>query len=169
MGQEPEVPAEGQEPEAPSSQEGQEPQDTASKTYDEAYVKELRAENAKRRIEAQQLEERLEELEGANKSEAEKAQAKASKAEQRAAEAEAKLLRHEVAQEKEVPAKLIPLLTATSREDLEAQADLILENAGKPAPPDFDGGVREPAPEPKEPGQAHNELVTALFGGKNNN
>lgn len=172
MGETPETPAEGQVPDAPESQEGQEPQDKPqgeSKTYDEDYVKQLRSENAKRRIKEQQLEERLEELEGANKSEAEKAQAKATKAEQRAAEAEAKLLRFEVAQEKNVPAKLVPLLTAASREDLEAQADLILENAAQPAPPDFDGGARDPAPEPKTPQQAHDELVVGLFGGKTPN
>lgn len=167
MGETPEQPAEGQAPEATESKEGQEPQDTSSesKTYDEAYVKELRAENAKRRVDAQKLEERLEELEGANKSEAEKAQTKATKAEQRAAEAEAKLLRYEVAQEKEVPAALVPLLSATSREGLEEQADLILKNAVSSAPaPEFDGGARDPAPEPKTPAQAHDEVILRLAG-----
>lgn len=109
----------------------------------------------------------LDEIKAANASEIEKAQGKATKAEQRAADAEAKLLRYEVAQEKNVPGRLVPLLTASSKEELESQADLILENA-KPADPDFDGGPRDPAPEPKTPEQEHNDVVTALFGGSPN-
>jgi hypothetical protein len=110
---------------------------------------------------------RADELEAQNQSEIEKAQGKLTKAEQRAAEAEAKLLRYEVAQEKDVPAKLVPLLTATDKEGLEAQANLILENAkpGEQPPPEFDGGPREPAPPAKAPAEEHNSLVTALFGG----
>jgi hypothetical protein len=61
----------------------------------------------------------------------------------------------------------VPLLTATTREDLEAQADLILENA-KPATPEFDGGARETAPTPKSPEQDHNDLAVQLFGGRPN-
>lgn len=128
-----------------------------------AEIRKLRAEAASNRKEAQEAKAKVEEFEQANASELEKAQGKLTKAEQAKAEAEAKLLRYEVAQEKEVPAKLVPLLTATTKEDLEAQADLILENA-KPASPDFDGGAREPAPEPKDASEAHNELVAKIFG-----
>lgn len=108
---------------------------------------------------------RAQELEDANKSELEKLTGKLSKTEKEAAEAKARLLRYEVAAEKEVPSKLVPLLTASSKEELEAQADLILENA-KPAEPapDFDGGAREPAPEAKTPEEQHNENVLALLG-----
>lgn len=106
---------------------------------------------------------RLAEIEQANASELEKAQGKLSKAEQAAASAEAKLLRYEVANDKEVPAKLVPLLTATTKEDLEAQADLILENA-KPANPDFDGGTREPTPDPLTPEQQHSKLLLQMAG-----
>jgi hypothetical protein len=111
------------------------------------------------------LAEKARELEDAQKSELEKAQGKLTKAEQAAADANAKLLRFEVAQEKEVPAKLVPLLTAKTKEDLEAQADLILENvkAGEESP-DFNGGAREPAPDPKTPEEAHNETFLQALG-----
>lgn len=106
---------------------------------------------------------RLDEIEQANASELEKAQKAAQKAQGEAQEASVKLLRYEVAQEKEVPAKLVPLLTASSKDELEAQADLILENA-KPASADFDGGTREPAEEPLTPEQEHNKLFLQALG-----
>lgn len=155
----------GQEPTKPAGQTPEpSPQGDSPKTFDEAYVKELRSENAAARKARQELEAKLNEYEERDKSELEKLTGKVTKAEQRAADAEAKLLRYSVAQEKEVPAKLVPLLTASSREDLESQADLILENAKPEQPPEFDGGPREPAPDPKTPDQAHNELAVALFG-----
>lgn len=106
---------------------------------------------------------KLAEIEEASASELEKAQKKAAETESKLAETQARLLRHEVATEKEVPAKLVPLLTATSKEELEAQADLILENA-KPATPDFDGGSREPVEEPLTPEQEHNKLFLQALG-----
>ena len=109
--------------------------------------------------------ERLDEIEAANASELEKAQKAAAKAQGEAADAATKLLRFEVAQEKEVPAKLVPLLTAASKEELEVQADLILENA-KPAQASFDGGTREPSPDPKTPERAHSEALLGLLGVK---
>lgn len=112
---------------------------------------------------------RLDELEQQNQSELEKAQTKVQKAEQRAVDAEARLLRFEVAQEKEVPAKLVPLLTASDRDGLESQADLILENAKTEPTPDFDGGPRDPAPEPKTPEQSHDSFVGALLTGQQPN
>lgn len=109
---------------------------------------------------------KLDEIEESNRSEVEKAQGKLSKAESERDEAKAKLLRFEVAAAKEVPAKLVPLLTATTKEGLEEQADLILENAksGGDTPPDFNGGPRDPTPEPKTPEAAHNELMLQLMG-----
>lgn len=104
---------------------------------------------------------KLEEIENANASELEKAQKKAAEAERIANESTAKLLRFEVANDLEVPAKLVPLLTATDREGLEAQANLILENA-KTATPDFDGGARETSTDPQ---QADTEaFITQLLG-----
>lgn len=161
----PEAPK-GQEPAPPfePKEEAPKPKAEEPKTFDADYVKQLRTENAQARKARQDLEAKLNEYEERDKSELEKLTGKITKAEGRADAAEAKLLRYAVAQEKEVPAKLVPLLTASTREDLESQADLILENA-KPASPDFDGGARETAPEPKTPEQAHSELIATLFGG----
>lgn len=152
------TPAAGQEPEAPADVPAAEP-----KVFDAAYVSKLRSEAAAHRREAQEAKARVEEFENAQRSEIEKANAKTTKAEQRAAHAEAKLLRFEIATEKQVPAKLVPLLTGTTREELEAQAALILENA-KPADPDFDGGTRDPAPPAKSPEDEHNSFISALLG-----
>ena len=105
----------------------------------------------------------LDQIKEANASELEKAQSKTKKETERAETAEAKLLRYEVAQEKEIPAKLVPLLTATDKESLEAQADLIHENA-KPENPDFDGGTRQPAPESKTPEEQHNQQLLQMLG-----
>jgi hypothetical protein len=148
--------------------EAQSPED-APKVFDAVVVKELRNENAKRRVENQQLREKLEEYEEAQKSEVEKLQSKAEKEAAKAAEAQAKLTRYEVAQEKSVPAELIPLLSGSDRETLEGQADLIVKNVtGKPAPdPEFDGGAREPAGE-SDPATAHDQNILGLLGLKNN-
>lgn len=147
----------------PDSKPEPSPQGDKPKVFDESYVKELRSENAAARKARQELEAKLNEYEERDKSELEKLTGKLTKAEAAQKDAEAQLTRYAVAQEKEVPAKLVPLLTAATREELESQADLILENA-KPADPDFDGGTREPAPEPKTPEGSHNEIVQALLG-----
>ncbi|MCB0829225.1 MAG: hypothetical protein KDB62_10505, partial [Solirubrobacterales bacterium] len=59
------------------------------------------------------------------------------------------------------------LLTATDREGLEKQADLILETT-KPETPDFDGGVRDTPPEPVAPEKAHNDVFLEMLGLKTN-
>ncbi len=169
----------GQEPEAAKT-DGPEPTATATETkvektevkaepqqFDADYVKQLRSEAAKYRTEAQEAKSKVQEFEDANASEVEKAQNKATKEAERASAAEAKLLRYEVANEKNVPAKLVPLLTASDRESLESQADLILENA-KPETPDFNGGAREPAPEPKTPEEQHRDLILGALGRSTN-
>lgn len=157
-----EAAVEGQEP-APPAADDAATTPTDSKTFDEVYVKQLRAEAASSRKARQDLEAKIAEFEERDKSETEKLAGKIAKAEQRAAEAESKLLRYEVAQEKNVPAKLVPLLTGSTREVLEAQAALILENA-KPAEPDFDGGPREPAGPAKTPEEEHNDFFLKLMG-----
>lgn len=106
---------------------------------------------------------KLAEIESANASELEKAQKKAAEYEKQLAETRAGLLRHEVATEKGVPGNLLPLLTATTKEDLEAQADLIIENA-KPAQPDFDGGPREPTETALSPEEEHNQTFLKALG-----
>lgn len=76
--------------------------------------------------------EKLAEIEAANQSEAEKAQARAEAAERRAAELEVQALRAEVANEKGVPAKL---LAGATREELEAAADELIAFRGEQKPP----------------------------------
>jgi leucyl-tRNA synthetase len=168
------MPDEATQAEAPEANADTTPEQDATpedapKVFDADYVKQLRAENAKWRVEAQQAREKAEEYEEAQKSEIEKAQSKAEKEAARAADAQAKLLRYEVAQEKSVPAELIPLLSGSDREALEAQADLIVSNvAGKTEPtPEFDGGAREPAPD-SDPAAAHDQNILGLLGLKNN-
>lgn len=140
-----------------------------AKQFDESYVKKLRAEAAKYRTEAQEAKAKAQEYEDAQKSELERAQDKLQQIESAKAEAEAKLLRYEVATEKGIQGSLMDLLVGSSKEELEAKADLILENV-KPADSPkatFDGGPREPAPDPKTPDQAHNELIVGLLGKSN--
>lgn len=154
---------EGEKPEAEKKTEAEQPQ-----TFDKAYVAELRSEAAQRRVEIQQLREQLEERDEKEKSELEKAQGKATKAEQRAAEAENKLLRFQVATEKELPSAFVSRLQGNTREELEADADALLElvksRSEQEKTPDFDGGAREPA-EDTDPASAHNKLVADLLLG----
>lgn len=162
MGQEPEgTPAEGQEPDAPPANEGPEPKGDKPETFSREYVESLRAEAAKHRTRAQ-------ELEDANKSDLEKAQTKAQRAEQAKADAEAKLLRYEIAAEKEVPADALDFLTGNTREELEAKADRLLElvksRNDQKQEPSFDGGAREPAEENLSPEEEHNRLFLAAMG-----
>jgi hypothetical protein len=74
------------------------------------------------------------EWEEANKTEAEKVQARLDAAEKRAVELESKALRAEVAADKGVPAAL---LTGSTQEELEAAADALIAYRGdaKPAAP----------------------------------
>lgn len=170
MAQEAPAPAEGEKPAAEAPKPEEAPSEEQPKTFDADYVKTLRGENAQWRIKAQQAEERAQELEDAQKSELEKAQTKAARLEQKAAEAESSLLRFEIAAEKKVPAEALDLLTGSTREELEAKADRLLElvKAKESGTPEFDGGAREPAPSPKTPEQEHNELAMALFGAPKN-
>lgn len=75
---------------------------------------------------AADLKARLDEIEQANLSDIEKAQAAAKAATDRLAEIEATSLRQKVAIEKGVPAKWVDRLRGTTEEELSADADLIL-------------------------------------------
>lgn len=89
---------------------------------------------------------KLDELEAANKSEAEKANARAEAAERKAAQAESEALRLTVAAEKGVKARW---LTGSTREELEKAAEEYL--ADHPQPAGGGGGGGTPAPgKPKE-------------------
>lgn len=72
---------------------------------------------------------RLAELEDANKTEAEKVQARLDAAEKRAVELESKALRAEVAAAKGVP---VALLTGSTQDELEAAADALIAFRGEP-------------------------------------
>lgn len=159
---------------APESKEGQEPKGEpkrAPETFDklspetQAQIKELRSEAAASRKARQDLEAKLAEYEDRDKSELEKLTGKLTKAEQRAAEAEGTLLRFQVGAEKGLDPELLPFLTGSSKEELETKADVLLAKVGQKEKPDFDGGAREPTPEPKAPLDAHQQfLVEKVFG-----
>lgn len=153
---------EGQEP-TPATETKAETKEV--KTFDEDYVKQLRAEAAKYRTEAQEAKGKLSEREEAERSDLEKAQSKLSKAEQRAVEAEAALLRYQVANDKKVPADAVEFLKGDTRGDLEASAEKILALVKtEDKAPDFDGGARTPAPEPESPEDEHNKTVLQALG-----
>lgn len=74
---------------------------------------------------------KLSEIEEANKTEAEKQAERLAAAEAKAAELESRALRSEVAANKGVP---LSLLTGSSREELEASADALIEFRGEQKP-----------------------------------
>jgi hypothetical protein len=153
---------EGQEPTpATATDEGEKP----GKTFDEGYVKQLRAEAAQHRREAQEARAKVQEYESANQSEVEKLTSKLAKAEERANTAEGRLTRFQVATEKQLPAELVDRLQGSTPEELAADADKLLELVKKPeVTPEFDGGTREPAPEAQKPEDAHDNLALSILG-----
>jgi len=102
---------------------------------------------------------RIKEFEDAQKSEDEKRvealdaeRKRAETAESRIQELEVKQLRGEVAAEKKLPPKLAGRLTGGTREEIEADADALLEDLGTlpgETPPPGDGGARTPV-QPKD-------------------
>lgn len=183
-GQEPTTEPEGQEPEG-----GQEPTAPEGKTFDESYVKSLRAENAKYRKEAQATAKALKDREDADKSELEKAQARVSELEQQSSTTSTTVqeLRVENAVLREAANAGITDVRAAVKlldwQQIDYDDDGMPKNVepllkeltkeypgivGKaPAPPaDFDGGAREPAPANLSPGEAHNRMLVDLFSGK---
>ena len=114
------------EPEKPESKE--EPQGDTTDWKAEARKWEARAKEshakAKENAEAAQ---KLKEMEDADKSEVERAKEAAAKAEARANEAESKALRAEIAAEKGLTLSQAKRLIGSTREELEADADELLE------------------------------------------
>lgn len=99
-------------------------------------INDLRAESAKHRVANKELTEkatRLDEIEDASKSELEKLTEKATTAEQRAEALEAQLLRLEIAAEKGLSKKQAARLQGKTREELEADADELIEVFGSKA------------------------------------
>jgi len=129
------------------------------KQFDESYVKQLRSEAAKHRIEAKEANVKVQAFEDAQKSDDEKRvealeaeRKRAETAESRIQELEVKQLRSEVAAEKKLPPKLAGRLTGETREEIVADADALLEDLGTlpgETPPPGDGGARTPV-QPKD-------------------
>lgn len=86
---------------------------------------------------------KLKEIEDSKKSDLEKLTEKQTAAEQRAVEAELKALRLEVAAEKGLTPAQAKRLQGTTKEELEADADELLESF-KPADDDAPSGLRRP-------------------------
>ena len=161
-----ESPGEGARPEA----EGNEAATTtggvtATATDPEAVEKVLRSERAKAREaekRAKAAEARAQELEDKDKSAQEKAERRASEAEKAAATATSRLLRLEVAAEKGLEPKLAARLTGETKEELEADADDLLEllkGESSNSSSGWDGGARPPSGSPVEQGM--NERIRA--------
>lgn len=135
---------------APDVQAEPSAEPTQQQTFDAAYVAKIRAEAAKYRNEAKEGREakaRLAEIEDAQKSEAERLQARLEAAEQRAAAAEQARLRAEIAQTKGVPADL---LAGSTEEELNASADRLLEFRGKAPAPEYGRGTDAPPTKPRQ-------------------
>lgn len=114
--------------------------------------KALEAERKARRDAEKQLKDvqaRLREIEDRDKSEAEKLAEKAAAAEAKAQEAEARVLRLEVGASKGLTAAQTRRLVGTTREELEADADDLLESL-RPAGDDTSNGGARPPSKPTE-------------------
>ncbi|MEU6661253.1 hypothetical protein [Streptomyces sp. NPDC046821] len=102
---------------------------------------------------AEDMAKKLKEYEDAQKSDLDKLTERATSAETSAADATAKLLRYEVAAAKKLPAEWAARLQGSSKEDLEADADSLLEALGAQQQrntPSYDGGVRQSASAPTD-------------------
>lgn len=130
----------------------------------------LKSERAARKAaekRAKEFETRSRELEDKDKSESEKAIASAAEWKRRAEESEATLIRLEVATERKFQAEAVPLLSGTTREEIEASADRLAAFAAsnvKSAPSGFDGGARSTPPETKTPEAAHSDFLLRALG-----
>ncbi|HMG49389.1 MAG TPA: hypothetical protein VK597_02270 [Inquilinus sp.] len=99
--------------------------------------------------EAETLRLKLKDIEDRDKTEAQKLAERASTAESEVEKARTKLLRYEVAAKKNLPPTLAARLQGSTKEELEADAEVLLKEFGTQAQrqtPSYDGGVRKPAP-----------------------
>jgi hypothetical protein len=117
--------------------------DDAAQTFPAEVVRKLRSENAAARKRAQEAEARAKEFEDRDKTEQQKLAERAEAAEKAAQDSTAKLLRYEVAAEKNVPANLAKFLTGSTKEELEKAADELLKELGGARRQTFDGGARD--------------------------
>lgn len=130
----------------------------------EAFKERARTAEAENK-ELKPLAEKARELEEANKSELEKATSQRDALQAERDKAAQENLRLKVALDKSVPADLIDRLRGETQEELEADADKLLSLVkAEPQAPDFDGGARRPAPENREPAEAHNDFLAQVLG-----
>jgi len=189
MADEPKTEApEGKEPES-KQDEGKAESKTQEKTLTQAEVDRIVADRVGRerskfadyndlKTKAVQFDELQEE----NKSELEKLTGKVTSLSDMNKSLEGQNLRLQVALSKGLTgdkADLADRLRGGTKEELEADADTLLSHfapanpedgnekekeAETPPPPTFDGGPRVPAPEAKNPEQAHNDFIVNLLG-----
>lgn len=125
------------------------------------------AKEAKKRADA--AEAKVAEFEEANKTELEKLTGKVESLTNESKGTKAENLRLRVALDKKLPSELIDRLQGSTQEEIEADADKLLELVKTDTPPPtMDGGTREPAPDPKTPEQAHSDFLMKIFGSPKN-
>lgn len=107
---------------------------------------------------------KVQEFEDAQKSEQEKLAEERDRLKTEASQAKAESLKMRVALSKKLPADLIDRLKGETQEELEADADKLLELVKPADATDFDGGARTTAPEQKKPEDAHNDFLAGLLG-----
>jgi hypothetical protein len=166
-GQEPEE-LEGQKP-AVAAEPATEPEPPEAKTYPESYVRQLRAESGNYRKRLAELEEKLQDIEDADKSESERLTKRLTAAEQRAQDAETGLLRYQVAAERGLDSRAASFLTGSTREEMELRAEelaglLAEQTPGTTRSASFDGGARVPAPQAGPPEEEHNDFLMRALG-----
>jgi hypothetical protein len=113
----------------PDAETGQEP-----KSYDQAYVQQLRNEAAKHRREAAANAAKLKEIEDANLTEAQKTQQRAEAAEARAAKLERDLMRTKIAAKHGLPDVLADRLMGDDEAAMEADAKVLAKLVATPPP-----------------------------------
>jgi len=106
---------------------------------------------------ARQLQAKVKEFEDRGKSDLDKANERATEAEKRAEKAEADVLRYEVAIAKGLTLKQAKRLVGSTKEELEADADDILEAFGVKPPAGSAGGASEQGEQGGQQGEAGGE------------
>lgn len=154
-------------PGTPDPEGERKPQEGEPKTFDEAYVKKLREENAKHRTEAKanaEAAKRLAEIEEANKTEAQKLADAATAATQRAAAAETALARLKVASAKGLPSELADRLQGANEQEMAEDADRLLEvmKPNTPPPPGSADGGPQGTGDPSKPKQLTQSDLAAM-------
>lgn len=115
----------------------------------QAEIRRLRSEAGDYRSKAKEFETKVRQFEDRDKTDQQKLEERATTAESKAQAIEAKLQRFEVAAEKGLPSQLAGRLQGSTREELAADADKLMQEFGvgggsDPSTPSFDAGARRP-------------------------